>query len=66
MNWDQIATHWHQFRNKIQQRWNRLTDNDLAIISGQRNMMTSLLRKKYDLPPEQANREVEIFTRSLA
>ena len=65
MNWDDIANHWKQNKGMVQARWGKLTDNDLAIISGMRNQMACLLQKKYGLAHEQAESEIERFAHNL-
>ena len=65
MNWDQISEHWHHLQGKVKEKWGKLTDNDLAIISGQHEQMNGLLRKKYGIARAQAEREIDDFARSL-
>jgi uncharacterized protein YjbJ (UPF0337 family) len=65
MNWDEFAGHWTQTKGKLKEKWGRLTDNDLAVISGRRVQMAGLLQKKYGLAHEQAEVEIDQFTRNL-
>ena len=66
MNWDDdINGHWTRMKGKIKARWCRLTDNDLAVISGQRTQMAGLLRKRYGFEHDQAEREIERFVHNL-
>jgi hypothetical protein len=36
MNWDRIEGNWKQLRDKVQQQWGKLTDDDLTTIQGRR------------------------------
>jgi uncharacterized protein YjbJ (UPF0337 family) len=36
MNWDRVEGNWKQVKGQIQQKWGKLTDNDLGVIEGKR------------------------------
>ena len=36
MNWDQVEGNWKQFKGKVQQKWGKLTDDDVDVINGKR------------------------------
>jgi CsbD-like len=36
MNWDRVEGNWNQFTGKLQQRWGKLTDDDLQQVKGSR------------------------------
>ena len=37
MDWDQIGRNWKQAKQTIKRKWEKLTDEDLDSIKGQRN-----------------------------
>ena len=39
MNRDRIEGNWKQIKGKIQQKWGKLTDDDLDVINGNREML---------------------------
>jgi uncharacterized protein YjbJ (UPF0337 family) len=66
MNWDQIEGKWKQYSGKIKEKWGKLTDDDLAIISGKRDQLSGLLQQRYGMAKDQAERQIDEFTRSLS
>ncbi len=65
MNWDQIAGDWKQFTGKVKERWGKLTDNDLTTIAGKRDQLAGLLQQRYGYAKEQAEKELDEFSRAL-
>jgi uncharacterized protein YjbJ (UPF0337 family) len=65
MNWDQIAGDWKQFTGKAKEKWGKLTDNDLTTIAGKRDQLAGLLQQKYGYAKEQAEKELDEFSRAL-
>ena len=65
MNWDQIAGSWKQVQGKIKEKWGKLTDDDLTTIAGKRDQLTGLLQKRYGMEKEQAEKELDSFSKML-
>jgi uncharacterized protein YjbJ (UPF0337 family) len=65
MNWDQIQGNWKQFTGKVRQKWGKLTDDDLQVIAGKRDQLSGILQKKYGYQKEQAEKELDEFTKTL-
>ena len=59
MNWDQIEGNWMKAKGKLRQQWGKLTDDDLARISGKREELAGRLQQRYGYAKEQADREIE-------
>lgn len=65
MNWDQVEGNWKQFKGKVKERWGKLTDDDITSIEGKRDQLVGRLQKQYGYGKEQAERELDEFTRTL-
>lgn len=65
MNWDQVEGKWKEFSGQVKQKWGKLTDSDVNSISGKRDELSGRLQKHYGYTKEQAEREIEDFSRSL-
>jgi uncharacterized protein YjbJ (UPF0337 family) len=65
MNWDQIEGRWKQWQGKVKQKWGKLTDNDLTTISGKREQLAGLLQERYGYEKDEAEKELDAFTREL-
>ena len=36
MNWDRVQGNWKQFKGKLQEKWGKLTDDQVSAIDGRR------------------------------
>jgi uncharacterized protein YjbJ (UPF0337 family) len=66
MNWDRMAgNQWtDQHKNKVRERWGKLTDDDLNQIGGRREQLIAVLAQRYGWPREQVERQVRDFEQS--
>ena len=65
MNWDVLKGNWKQLTGKVKQKWGKLTDDDLTAIGGKRDELVGRLQKHYGYAKDEAERELDDFTRSL-
>ena len=65
MNWDQIKGDWKQVTGKVKEKWGKLTDDDLTTIAGKRDQLAGLIQERYGYAKEQAEKELDEFTRAL-
>ena len=65
MNWDQVEGNWKEFKGKVKERWGKLTDDHLTSIEGKRDQLSGTLQKEYGYAKEEAEREIDEFTRGL-
>ena len=61
MNWDQVAGEWKQLKGKVKERWGKLTDDDLEVISGRSDQLVGALQKRYGMAKDAAEAEVNEF-----
>ncbi len=65
MNWDMIEGNWKQYKGMARQRWGKLTDDDLELAKGKRDEMAGRLQERYGYSKEEAERELDTWTRSI-
>jgi uncharacterized protein YjbJ (UPF0337 family) len=65
MNWENVQGNWKQFKGKVKEKWGKLTDDELTVVAGKRDQLSGILQKKYGYAKEQAEKELDEFTRSL-
>jgi uncharacterized protein YjbJ (UPF0337 family) len=65
MNWDRIEGNWKQLKGKIQQQWGKLTDDDLDMIGGEREMLSGRIQETYGISRDEAERQVKRWETSL-
>jgi uncharacterized protein YjbJ (UPF0337 family) len=64
MNWDQIEGKWKEMKGQAQQRWGKLTDDDLDVVKGRREELAGKIQARYGKTREEAEREVELWRES--
>lgn len=57
--WMKIEGNWNQFAGKVKQRWGKLTDDDLAVIKGQRQELVGKIQERYGIAKAEAEKQVE-------
>jgi uncharacterized protein YjbJ (UPF0337 family) len=61
MNWDQIEGNWKQMNGLLAQRWGKLTEDDLAIANGKRDILEGRIQERYGIDKEAAEEAVTNF-----
>src|SRR6266446_2292438 len=64
MNWDRVEGNWTEFKGKVQQKWGKLTNDDLEVVKGKRNELSGRLQQRYGYAKEQAEREIDTWLRN--
>jgi uncharacterized protein YjbJ (UPF0337 family) len=65
MNWDQIQGKWKQFTGSARQQWGKLTDDDLAMIAGNREKFVGKLQERYGIARDEAQRRADEWAKTL-
>ncbi len=65
MNWERVAGNWKEFRGKVREKWSFLTDDELDVIAGKRDMLIGKLEEHYGLTKDRAAGVVEEFLKEL-
>lgn len=60
MNRDTMAGNWKQFSGKIQEKWGKLTNDDLDVIDGRREQLVGRLQELYGSEREEIKRDLDI------
>ncbi len=59
MNWDQIQGKWKEMSGHMQQKWGKLTDDDLQLVRGDRRELAGRIQNKYGVTKEEADRQID-------
>ncbi len=65
MNWDQIAGNWKQVKGVVRERWGKLTDDDVDVIAGKRDILLGKIQEKHGVAREEAEKELKAWEASL-
>jgi len=58
MNWDRIEGDWKQFKGNIKVRWGKLTDDQLDVIAGNRDILAGKIQEAYGISKDEAEKQV--------
>jgi uncharacterized protein YjbJ (UPF0337 family) len=59
MTWEELRGNWHFLRVKVQQQWDRLSNEDTDFIQGRRAELVEKLRERYGFTEDEAEKEIE-------
>lgn len=58
MNPDQTQGNWKQLKCSVKKQWGKLTDNDLAEIEGDAEMLVGKIQERYGIERAEAERQL--------
>lgn len=59
INQDQIQGGWEQFIGKVKETWGKMTDDDIALLEGNRQQFYGKLQENYGIAKEQAEKQLK-------
>lgn len=59
MNEDIIKGKFKQLTGRLKAKWGELTDDDLKLIEGKRDVLVGKLQEKYGLTKEKAEQQIK-------
>jgi uncharacterized protein YjbJ (UPF0337 family) len=66
MNRDLMEGKWKQLRGGLKEHFGKLTDDDLQVISGNRDKFIGKLQERYGIAKEEAEKRADEWARTLA
>jgi uncharacterized protein YjbJ (UPF0337 family) len=58
MNWDRIEGNWKQFKGNAMQQWGKLTDDQLDVIAGKRDVLLGRIQEAYGISRDESERQL--------
>jgi uncharacterized protein YjbJ (UPF0337 family) len=65
MNWDQIEGNWKQFKGTVREKWGKLTDDDVDVIAGKRDILLGKIQERHGIARDVAEKELKAWEDSL-
>jgi uncharacterized protein YjbJ (UPF0337 family) len=65
MNWDRVEGNWKQVKGTVQQKWGKLTSDDLDVIKGKRTELAGRLQERYGIAQDEAERQIEAWLKTV-
>ena len=59
MNEDTLKGNWKQFKGKMVEQWGKLTDDDLQVVAGHRDVLAGKIQERYGIAKDEAERQLE-------
>ena len=59
MNWEQVKGNWNQVKGQVKKQWGKLTDDQLDVIKGNRDILVGRIQESYGITREEAERQVK-------
>ena len=64
MNWDTIQGNWKQLTGRAKQQWGKLTDDDLQVVEGHRDMLSGKIQERYGIAKDEADKQLSAWKKS--
>ncbi len=61
MNENIFKGKWKEVKGEVKKRWGKLTDDDLMMISGEKEKLVGLLQTRYGYSKDKAEDEYRVF-----
>ena len=61
---DILQGKWHELRGQVRQMWSKLTDDDVARLSGKTEELAGLLQQRYGYAKAKAEAEISDWLRA--
>ena len=58
MNWDRIEGNWNQYKGSVKQQWGKLTDDQLDVSSGKRDLLVGKIQEAYGISRDEAEKQM--------
>ena len=65
MNWEQVQGQMKQVSGKLKEKWAKLTDDDLLLLAGKRDVFLGKLQERTGLVKDEAEKQFDAFIAKL-
>ncbi|MGZ9097060.1 MAG: CsbD family protein [Micavibrio sp.] len=66
MNEDIIKGRWREIKGSVQEKWGKLTDDDLAEINGSREKLAGKIQRSYGLAQDEVEEQLKKWENDLS
>ena len=65
MDWNRFEGNWKQLKGRVKAQWGKLTDDDLALINGDREQLEGKLQERYGYTKDQVRQQLDDWSQTL-
>lgn len=63
--WNKVQGNWKQFKGSVQERWGKLTNDEVDQMNGEREQLAGKIQEKYGIAQEEANKQIDEWADKL-
>lgn len=63
--WNRIQGNWKQLSGNARKQWGKLTDDDIAQINGDRDVLAGKIQDRYGITQAEAKKQVDAWADQL-
>jgi uncharacterized protein YjbJ (UPF0337 family) len=63
MDWNHVERMWQLAKDKVQEKWGKLTEDDLDLIDGRRDRLEKKIQQRYGFATDHVRKEVDDWVR---
>jgi len=64
MNWDQIEGQWKQFAGSAREKWGKLTDDDIQVLTGKKDQLVGKIQERYGIAKAEAETQADAWSKA--
>ena len=65
MNWNRIEGNWKQFKVNVQQQCGLLTDDQLDVVAGRRDLLQGRIQALYGISKEETEKQLSDWEKRI-
>ena len=65
MNWDRIEGNWKQFKGSALQQWGKLTDDQLDVVAGKRDVLLGRIQELYGVSKDEGEKQLAAWQQRM-
>lgn len=65
MNWEQVQGEMKQVGGKLKEKWAKLTDDDLLLLKGKKEVFVGKLQERSGLVKDEAEKQFDAFLAAI-
>ena len=63
-NLSRIEGNWKQVKGKVKEQWGKLTSDDLATLTGQKDQLVGKIQERYGIAKEEAQKRADEWAKT--
>jgi uncharacterized protein YjbJ (UPF0337 family) len=63
MDWNRVEGNWKQLKGHVQEKWGKLTNDDLDVVNGRREQLAGKVQDRYGIAKDEAERQIAEWER---